>query len=920
VRTPLVTRREFLDAAGVFLCLGGAARPARANGVQRSVLQNDALSLSFAFGPHGVMARTFENRLTGQRIALPAEEFLLEFDDGSHVSSPQMTGKVQAVGAERVEWRFAAPAGLEVRVEYRLAPQAHYLRKQIAVRQLGGRERRLVCATLENWQGVARGWATCQGDRLPYGSHPVFCDDLWAGVEFVAAFNQVAPEGFTLRSRPGRRPLGDAWLDLHSTVLGVARPGSVRDAFFRYLDDIRLAPARMTACYNSWWTLPKIVVQRDNLALIRELKQALFDRHGVFFDIITTDMGWSNPRSIWEIDRSILPQGFDDIRAIVEPAGGKLGVWMSPSEIYPPVCDYDWAERAGYTVLRPERQNRPGQKRICSLPGLSLADPKYREQTKRQLQRLIRENGLAHIKYDGFWAAEQHAHHDLPTGDDSVEPLAEHSLELLAASKAANPQLVTEPTYMNSIANYISPWILKYSDTVWANGEDCVVGVGPAPDYRESHTNAREFMIFQALDQVWLPQNAVHYFDIVHVDPAEGFPNHAAMAFGRGRFFLSTYVNPKLMNAEDWRIYAGLLRWARGNTDILRHTTVVRSRVELGEPYAYGHWLGQRGIVAVRNPANETKHYVLDLAQTGAPRDLADAVCYTQYPYRRGIAAGLTGRAQVRLELAPWEVLFLEIVPRGRLRETVALGARWYHNAGGALSIVPDRGVDRVRVFEPGAAERQLRVTPRQDAPLSGELMARTVGPASKSAGLKAKSWTNPLFPFRYPATPNADTLAGLRETEWKNVKWRDVPSTSFAIEGSVSIPAAGGKVLLLVEFPGREHRPSRCQAWVDGRPVRLEPRDSTEHVGYYNWTGALRPFESEWTWYLCDVGAGVQRVKFEGAAGHPSPRLGLWVWTDQDLAVCKQPVQVRGSEAAMPQYREWIERTGICLLTPAAQ
>jgi hypothetical protein len=53
---------------------------------------------------------------------------------------------------------------------------------------------------------------------------------------------------------------------------------------------------------------------------------------------------------------------------------------------------------------------------------------------------------------------------------------------------------------------------------VWANGEDCVVGIGPAPDYRESHTNAREFMVFQSLDQVWLPQNAIHYFDIIHVD------------------------------------------------------------------------------------------------------------------------------------------------------------------------------------------------------------------------------------------------------------------------------------------------------------------------------------------------------------------------------------------------------------------
>jgi hypothetical protein len=583
------------------------------------------------------------------------------------------------------------------------------------------------------------------------------------------------------------------------------------------------------------------------------------------------------------------------------------------------VCDYDWAEKAGYTVLRPERENVPGQPRIGHCPGLSLADPKYRNETKRQLQRLIRENGLRHIKYDGFLALERHAHHDLSPGDDSVEPLAEHSLELLQASKEANPQLVTEPTCMNSIYNYISPWILKYSDTVWANGEDCVVGIGPAPDYRESHTNAREFMIFQSLDQVWLPQNAIHYFDIVHVDAAEGFPNHAATAFGRGRFFLSTYVNPKLMNDEDWRIYAGLLRWARQNADILRNTTVVPSRVELGEPYVYAHWLGQRGIVAVRNPSNESKHFALDLGKAGAPSELADAVCYTQYPYRRGIAAGLNRGSQVPLRLAPWEMLFLEIVPRNQLREAVALGARWYRATDGTMSLAPDRAVESVRVLEPGGAERTFPVARRPAEDLAGSILSRTVREVPKKDWLAAKSRTLPLFPFKYPADFTAETLARTKETEWKGVSWQNVPTVAFELECSVTVPpqASSGKVLLLVEFPGRSHLPSRCTASIDGRPVSLEERTSAEHIGYYNWTGRLGPFESEWCWYLANVDRGSHRVKFQGMAGHSKPRLGLWAWADHDLDGNTQPVSVRCGEPAMPQYRDRIERQGECLLPP---
>ncbi len=70
-----------------------------------------------------------------------------------------------------------------------------------------------------------------------------------------------------------------------------------------------------------------------------------------------------------------------------------------------------------------------------------------------------------------------------------MEPLAECSLELIKASKEADPRLFTEPTYLNSWANYISPWIIKYADSVWGNaGGDCPAGSGPhlitrIPDY-----------------------------------------------------------------------------------------------------------------------------------------------------------------------------------------------------------------------------------------------------------------------------------------------------------------------------------------------------------------------------------------------------------------------------------------------------
>lgn len=881
-----------------------AAAPVRLAAARKPhVLRGDAIEFAIAVDGEKVVSRRVVNRLTGEALELPAEEFALEFAGGHTVAAAELSARVAKADAAEIELLFSGQ-GLQVRVRHQLPAGKPYLRKRISVRRTGGAALRLLRADLDNWQGVRRDWRSMTADRLRFGSHPVFCETWWAGVEFVAAFNQYGGDGFVLRSRPGGREVGAGWFDLRPTVAGVSRPGAVRDAFLAYLEDIRLAPPRMVACYNSWWTLPKVVAQRDNLALIRELRAAMYDRHGVFFDIVTTDMGWSNPRSVWEIDRSILPAGFDDIRAVVEPAGGKLGVWMSPSEQYPPVCDYDWAEKNGYVVLRPDAGKRGGT-------AVSLADPRYRGETKAALKKLIRENGLEHIKYDGFRALETKGHHGLLPGEDSVEPLAEYSLQLLAASKEEKRKLVTEPTYMNSLANYISPWILMHSDTVWGNsGGDCPPGLGPAPEYRESATNAREFYIFSSLNEVWAPQNAVHYFDIVHVDAREGFANHAAMAFGRGRFFVSTYLNPKVMDGEDWRIYAGLLRWARANRDILRNTLVLPSRVELGEPYVYAHWLGTRGILAVRNPSNENREFTIEPGRTGAPRQLADAVCYTQYPYRRGIAAGLAAASPVRLELAPWELLFLEIVPRPELKETVAIGARWY---GGSMA--PDWDVDEVRIFEAGGGERRVRVSPRRRGELSGRLVSRTVRPIGGDEWLTGAERHYPVFPFHYPAAFGSEEIRKLEQAARKEKRF---PSAAFDVECAVSIPpGARGQVLLLVEFPGREYRPSRCGALVDGKAAALRESNSSEHVGYYvaakgNFWKDMLPHESEWCWYICDVGSGARTVRFSGAAGHPNPILRLWAWAEDDLNAAMVPLPVSCSDATMPQYRAEIERRGI--------
>lgn len=850
-----------------------------------------------------VVKREFVPRVARETIQLPAEEFALEFLDGSGAASADLDAKVIESTPQSLRVLYSG-AEIEVEVRYTALSNKHYLRKQISVRSTAGRERRLIRATLENWRGVARDWQTIRKDRYPYGSHPVFCDNLWAGVEFVAAFNEVAPAGFALVSRPGGQRVGPAWVALHSTVVGAATPGLAREAFLDYIEDIRLTPPRMLACYNTWWTLTAADKQPEaTMALMRTFKEKLFDAHGVFFDLVATDAGWSDQRAIWQIDRQKLPHGFRDVRSLVESAGGKLGLWISPSEMYPNFFDYSWAEAHGYRIIRPAREAR--EKGGLGIAGVSLADPRYREETKRQIERLVREEGLAHIKYDGFLAQEDIPHDGLLAGLDSVEPLAEYSLELLRAAKRANPALVTEPTYLNTFVCYISPWMIRESDTLWASaGGDSPRGMLPAPDYREAATSSRDYFVFYSLDEVWLPQNALQYFDIVHCNPSGGFPNHVAMALGRGHFFLATYMNPRYLDAEDYRAYAGLLKWGRANQDILRRTTIVSSRVEQGEPYAYAHWLDSRGILAVRNPSNETRDYRLELARAGAPRTLADAVCYTEYPYRRGIAAGLAASSAIELKLAPWETLILEIRPGKTLGIPVAMDARWFPRPDGTMGIVAAPLIGKVRVLSPGGVEHAIETTPRAPLELRGKATAQSTRRAPES------DWLKPWFRPR-----------NMNDADWSRVSQTAEPTIFFEQECEVEVPAGVSKatVLLLVAFPGRRFHPSRAEASVNGQPAKLEPRHSAGHIGYniprtYSAYAQVLPHENEWTWYLCEVPPGASRVRFQGAAADPAARFGLWLWAERDLTQFEIAAGVECTEPALPPHNERIERAGICL------
>ena len=76
-----------------------------------------------------------------------------------------------------------------------------------------------------------------------------------------------------------------------------------------------------------------------------------------------------------------------------------------------------------------------------------------------------------------------------------------------------------------------------------------------------------------------------------------------------------------------------------------------------------------------------------------------------------------------------------------------------------------------------------------------------------------------------------------------------------------------------------------------------------------------IYPRDSTWTWYLCPLKSGEWKLEFHCKTEAKDFRAGLWLWTE---AECRgQPLPVAAGAPEMPQYRERIERQGLCLQRP---
>jgi hypothetical protein len=650
-------------------------------------------------------------------------------------------------------------------------------------------------------------------------SYPAFWRGFYAGVEYPVAATRVEGMQAVVAHRPGWTLRDGDWHQSRKAVFGIAPAGSARQQFARYITDHRPKPHGLHVNYNSWWTSPApFYRESDILKLMDEFERQLFRPYGVSFDTFCIDMGWAEPRSVWEIKKDLFPEGFARIQNSAAKMGASLGLWISPSACYHDALNPDWA-RTNLETFLPAGSGGPGSQMCC------LGGARYATGFRTRLVRLVQQYGIRHVKLDGYCLECPESGHGHAPGALSAEAVAEGGIAAFEAVRKVQPEVWLESTCFGWNP---SPWWLFYVNSVIGTfGDDAPHGRIPAPVYRESYTTGRDYYNLQGAARMPVPIVAQEVLGVIHQTP-EPFMNDAVITALRGHAFLPLYLNPAYFDEGRWKALAQFLRWSRHNAPLLAETTAIlpaawrdgrvphfsNDEVMPREPYGYAHWKGAQGLVALRNPWIAPQSLTLRFDETlGVERGAKQLEVVSLYPEPRLYGSGARFGDTLQVPLAPYETVVLVLAKKLELRGLPK-----------AADVV-GKGVVLTKVT-------------RDFSRVQFEGPAQALGP----------NWTSP-------------GSAGSVGIELK-------------LDAEVSVAAPAAELLVLAEAGQAVSEPVEQSLLVDGKEVALAP--SSSETG---WAATGLPVKEHWLFLKGAVPVGRHQVSLKLLWGEAQLRCSAWVW-----------------------------------------
>jgi hypothetical protein len=659
-----------------------------------------------------------------------------------------------------------------------------------------------------------------EGGGGPTGpSYPAFWPGFFAGVEFPIAATRVEGERLIVAHRTGWTLRNGEWRQSRKAVFGVASEGDERREFARYITAHRPKSSGRHVNYNSWWTLPVPFNETNVLALMQEFEQKLYKPYGVSFDSFCLDMGWSEPRSVWQISKDLFPEGFTRLQSAAAKMGSSLGLWISPSAAYPSALNQDWARTNNLETL--QRGGLLPEQRWCCLGG-----ERYATAFRTNLVAMVQRYNIRQLKLDGYVLECMETGHGHAPGDLSAEAIAEGAIAAFTAVRQVQPEIWMESTCFGYNP---SPWWLFYMNSVIGfYGDDAPLGCVPSPIYRESYTTSRDYFNLQGAARLAVPIVAQEVLGVIHQSP-EPFMNDAVITVLRGHAFLPLYLNPAYLDENRWKALAQFLQWSRRNAPLLEETTPILpaawqtgkvpefsfDEVMPREPYGYAHWKKGQGLAALRNPWIVLQVMPLRLDESlGVERGAKNLQVVSLYPEPRLYGSGARFGDTLKIPLAPYETVVLSLAEK--------LETRGLPKA----SDVVGRSVVVEKV------SRELNH-------VEFEGPAQALGP----------DWTTPM-------------ANGSRALQ-------------LQLDAELSITAPTAELLILAEADKALPEPVEQSLLVDGKVVPLTSSSSAT-----GWASTGWPVKVHWLFLKAALPGGKHQVSLKLLCKDNTPvRLSAWAW-----------------------------------------
>jgi hypothetical protein len=299
---------------------------------------------------------------------------------------------------------------------------------------------------------------------------------------------------------------------------------------------------------------------------------------------------------------------------------------------------------------------------------------------------------------------------------------------MLAKLRAQDPKVFLNIT--TSI--WLSPWWLRYADTVWMGGSDSgYLPSVPALVPRQSAVSYKDSVLYDdfVTRQMQFPISSLMTHGIIkgkynmlggNREFIEDFRDEVVHYYSVGNMMYELYISPDLLSAEEMDTLGNVTKWAMANAHpLLDNSTMVLGDPAKREPYGYVHSSAERSIVTLRNPFVEPRTVRLKIDEENGFRKMEGTrVVEVQYPYRKAAAAVKFGDT-VTFDLGAYEQMVFELRPddEAPVEGRYSVDGSTIHTWAPRSLEAPAFSAGRVRTEGAAGAARTVHVSVTADVP-----------------------------------------------------------------------------------------------------------------------------------------------------------------------------------------------------------